>query len=139
VIKLLRKWQGGKGFEKLSKKAVDTASAFGLITMPHYTPHDYITGGKAVERMWLTATKNNIAVYPMTGPLFLFPRLIYGKGIGMTEEMIRELKVLRTEFTSLFSLKENTGEIFLFRLCYAEKPRIDSLRRPVKDIFCFET
>jgi molybdopterin/thiamine biosynthesis adenylyltransferase len=138
VIALLRKWQGGKGFEKISKKAVDSASAFALITMPAYTPDNYLMGGRAVQRMWLTATKNNIAVYPMTGPLFLFPRLMYGNGIGMTDEMIKELKLLREEFAGLFSLEKNVGEIFLFRLCYAEEPVVKSLRRSVKDIFCFE-
>lgn len=137
VIDYLREWKGGKGFEKLSQKAVDSASALGLITMPKFAPHDYIMGGRATERLWLTTTKNNIALYPMTGPLFLFPRLIYGGGIGMTPEMISELKVLRKEFVDIFSLPENTGEIFLFRLCNANEPKLKSLRRPVKDIFCF--
>lgn len=138
VISLLQKWRGGMGFEKMSKKAIDSASSFALITMPEYSPNQYIMGGRAVQRMWLTATKNNIAIYPMTGPLFLFPRLIYGNGIGMTQEMMHELSILRKEFEELFSLKKNCGEIFLFRLCHAKEPLIKSLRRPIEDIFCFE-
>ena len=139
VINLLRNWKKGKGFEKITGKAIDAATAIGLITMPKRDPMNYLNGGRSVQRMWLEATKNQLSIHPITGPLFLFPRLTIGKGEGMTEAMIDELPVLRKKFTKIFDLDKDKGEVFLFRVCIAGEPEKRSLRKHIDDILFFGT
>ena len=45
---------GGYGFAKLAKKSLASAGAVGLLTMPGESTEDYVRGGRAVQRVWLT-------------------------------------------------------------------------------------
>ena len=134
VVKLLAEWGGGKALENLAKKAVDAASAIGLITMPAFTPENFVMGGRAVERMWLTANKNGVSVQPMLAVPLHFARLIHGNSEGMPPFMKDEFEILRKRFLQLFPNAEGKGEIFLFRLSIAEEPKIKSYRYPVAEI-----
>lgn len=137
VIKYLNEWKGGKAFEKMSRKAIASASAIGFITMPEYNNTNYINGGRAMQKAWLLANKNNVSMHPMLAPIFLFTRLNHGNGIGMSEEMCAELQQLRNRFLKIFPINENQGEIFLFRLSVAKQPSVRSLRRPIKEVLSF--
>lgn len=134
VIKYLTIWKGGKAFEKLSRKAVDSASAVALVTMPAYDRKNYLLGGQCVERIWLEATKRNLSIQPMLAPLFLFTRLIHGNGENIPEKMSDELKELRKKFIDVFPIKENIGEIFLFKIAASSELHVKSLRKPVESV-----
>lgn len=134
VVKLLAEWGGGKALENLAKKAIDSASAVGLITMPSFTPENYVLGGRAVERMWLTANNIGISVQPMLAVPLHFARLIHGNSEGMPPFMKDEFEELRKRFVQLFPKIEGRGEVFLFRLSIAEQPKIKSYRYPVAEI-----
>lgn len=134
VIKYLNEWKGGSGFERLSRKCVANASALGLITMPEYGKESFFNGGRAIQRVWLAANQQNISFQPLTSPVFLFIRLIHGNGKGLTRSIIEELSALRSQFIKLFAVQNEKQEIFLFRLCIAEKPKVRSLRRPVEEV-----
>lgn len=134
VVKLLSEWRGGKALEKLAAKAVDAASAVGLITMPSFTPENFVLGGRAVERMWLTANENKISVQPMLALPLHFARLVYGNGIGMPDFMKEEFENLRKRYLDLFPRLDGKGEVFLFRLSIAEPPKIKSYRYPVSKV-----
>lgn len=134
VVKLLAEWGGGKALEQMARKAIAGASAVGLITMPEFSPENYVVGGRAVERMWLAANKNKISVQPMLAVPLHFARLIHGNSEGMPDFMKAEFEVLREEFLRIFPGIENNGEIFLFRLCIAKEPDIKSYRYPVNDV-----
>lgn len=134
VIEYLSKWQGGKAFEKMTRKAVDSASAIALLTMPAYDRNNYLLGGQCVQRIWLEATKRNLSIHPMLAPLFLFARLLHGNGENMPEKMSNEVKELRKKFIAIFPIKENIGEIFLFKISVASELRVKSLRKPVESV-----
>jgi hypothetical protein len=65
-LDLVRQWKQGVGLEKISRRAIDASSAVALITMPRTRLIDYFHGGRAVQRAWLTANRNRIALHPMT-------------------------------------------------------------------------
>jgi len=138
VINALKKWKKGSGFEKLSKKTVTSSSALCLITMPAYSPSDYFTGGRAVERTWLAANKMGVSFQPQSPATFFFARLTHGKGVELDTEEQNELHVLRERFLSIMNLKTNVSEIFLFRLCIANEPKVKSLRRDLTDVLIYE-
>lgn len=134
VVKLLAEWGGGKALENLAKKAINSASSVGLITMPGFSPMNYVKGGRAVERMWLTANKNKISVQPMLALPLHFARLIHGNSEGMPDFMKAEFEILRGRYLELFPGIEDKGEIFLFRLCIADEPEIKSYRYAVSEV-----
>lgn len=135
VVKLLAEWGGGKALENMARKAIKGASAVGLITMPSFSPENYLVGGRAVQRMWLAANKNKISVQPMLAVPLHFARLIHGNSEGMPGFMKAEFEKLREEFLNIFPNIEDKGEIFLFRLCIADEPEIKSYRYPVSEVF----
>jgi tRNA A37 threonylcarbamoyladenosine dehydratase len=137
VIKYLNLWHKGEAFEKISRKAVDSASAIGFLTMPEYNRNNYLDGGRAMQRIWLEATKINLAIHPLLAPLFLFTRLTHGKGKDMPENMCKELISLRKDFIKIFPVNDNIGEIFLFKIAKGKVPEIKSLRRSVETVLTF--
>jgi tRNA A37 threonylcarbamoyladenosine dehydratase len=137
VIKLLNQWDTGAAFEKLSKGAILSSSGIGLITMPTYSPENYIKGGQAVQRAWLSANINGLSFHPISAPLFLFARLIQGKGQGMTTKMIEELNVLNESLKDVFPILNKEQGIFMFRLSFADEASVRSLRRPLEDVIQF--
>jgi tRNA A37 threonylcarbamoyladenosine dehydratase/nitroreductase len=134
VIKLLNKWDTGAAFEKLSKGAIRSSSAIGMVTMPDYSPESYVKGGQAVQRAWLSANMNGLSFHPISAPLFLFARLIQGQGVGMTPKMIEELNILNQALIDIFpNLKQEQG-IFMFRLSFADEASVRSLRKPLEEV-----
>jgi hypothetical protein len=133
VIKLLNKWGGGSAFEKLSRSGIQSSSAIGLITMPSYSPENFIKGGEAVQRVWLQANMSGLSFHPISAPLFLFARLNHGNGKELTPKAEQELAKFQNELREVFpQLNEEEG-IFMFRLSYAEEASVRSLRKPLAE------
>jgi hypothetical protein len=137
AIKLLRDWNKGAAFKKLTNKIVDVSSAIGLLSMPGGSKADYLLGGRAVERLWLTATKLGYAFQPLSVPLFLFKRLTEGKGVGFTEQDMENLKRLKQDYGRILPGYDTKGHIFLFRLGRANEPEVKSLRRNLKEVLFY--
>lgn len=137
VIKLLNEWGGGAAFEKLSKTAVLSSAGIGLITMPEYSAENFIKGGEAVQRVWLSANLNGLSIHPVSAPIFFLARLNEGNGAEMTTDMIKELEELEAILNKIFSSLEKKQGIFMFRLSYADDASVRSFRKPVEEILQF--
>jgi len=134
VVKHLNKWGGGGAFEKLSKKCAESAYAIGIVTVPKLDRANFFNGGRALERVWLEAIKNNLNIHPISALTYIFTRLNHGKAEGMDDRMIKITTELRKEHEELFDTK-NEIEVFLFRVFKGDKPKKKSLRKPIEDIF----
>jgi ThiF family len=132
VLELVARLGGGRALEKPSKKAIASASAVGLLTVPSARPEDFLRGGRTLERVWLEANAHGYAFQPMTSLLYLFARLTDG-GVGLAPAEKAELEELRRLFERLFT-RRGQGELMLFRLARAEAPSARSLRRRVDDV-----
>lgn len=137
VINLLSEWNGGGAFKKLTQKAIDSAGAIGIITMPGGSDLNYLNGGRALQRVWLEANVNSIAFQPVSASLFIYNRLFEGNGVGLTPATCVRLREIRSEFERALRLPERSKEIFIFRLSISGEPEIVSLRRPLKEVFCY--
>jgi molybdopterin/thiamine biosynthesis adenylyltransferase len=134
VITLLNKWGGGSAFEKLSRNAIKSSSAIGLITMPTYAAENFVKGGEAVQRVWLQANLKGLSFHPISAPLFLFARLNHGNGDGLTHKVSEELAKLQEQLNLIFpQLKESEG-VFMFRLSFADDASVRSLRKPLEEL-----
>ena len=136
VLNLIKKWKKGTGLERLSYKSGLAAAAIGLITMPQYKSQDFIDGGKAAERMWLTANLNHISLHPMTASILHFNVLKYGKGLDNDPYLKARFEQLNTLFYECFSnVGANEVPVFLCRLFYADQEAYPSERLPIDQIF----
>jgi ThiF family len=134
TLDLVRRIGGGQGLEKASCKALAGASAVGLITMPRRIVGAYFWGGRAVERMWLTAAQRRIALHPMTTLAYMFSQFRYG-GLRDLEAETRETLIeLYPCYKRLFPTSDVRADVFLFRLSYAEETTQRSSRRRLDDV-----
>jgi molybdopterin/thiamine biosynthesis adenylyltransferase len=134
TLELVSRVGGGHGLEKASCKALAGASAVGLITMPHRNAVAYFWGGRAVERLWLTAAQRQLALHPMTALAYMLSRHRTGSSSGLDTETQKMLHELCPRYGRLFSVSEGEADVFLFRLSYAEDTTQQSLRRHLDDV-----
>jgi nitroreductase len=143
---LLSKWAimarlkavgGGIALEDLAKQCVASSSAIGLLTTRGTAPADYFRGGRALQRVWLTATQYGLALQPWTGLPYLFARVERGQGDGLAAEEIAELRKLRQRYLERFTVAKDEAEVLLFRLGQAAAPTAISLRRPIDQVLTF--
>ncbi|MBG9375042.1 Rv1355c family protein [Panacibacter sp. DH6] len=134
VIKTVREIDGAQALRSASLPHAATSSAIGLLSMPSYTPADFVIGGRIAQRLWLQSTEMNIAFQPLIAPLYLFPRIIFGNGEDLPPYMIDELQILRQQFLQIFPGSNERGEVFLFRIFKAADVEKRSLRLKLEDI-----
>lgn len=134
AMAFLKQFKGGRFFETAALRSIKQASAIGLITMPKASPENYIQGGRSFERLWLTCEKHNVALHPIITPLYFFPRLDGISDSSLSEEELLETKVQKKNFIDLFKMGAEQAGVFLFKLSYAGKPEIKSLRLPVREV-----
>ncbi len=136
VVQFLKRLGVGGAIEDLSRKAVQAASAVGLLTMKGFNAETFFLGGRALQSVWLSATANGLSIQPMSTLPYIFGRLLHGSGFDDNE--IRVLTALRSRYEGLFRLDKNIAELLLFRIAKTGPPAVRSLRRPVSEVLSFE-
>ncbi len=137
-LSYLRQIKRGQGLERNSRKMIAAASAVGLLTFSGTEPLSYFNGGRAIQRVWLTATTLGLAFHPMTALPYLLARLTRGDGEGLTAENQQQLTELGKIYRYVLPIPDDHAEIMLFRLAKAEPPTVRSLRRGLDEVLmCF--
>ncbi|APR83156.1 Putative MOLYBDOPTERIN BIOSYNTHESIS PROTEIN MOEY [Minicystis rosea] len=137
-ILFLREIGGGRALEKSGRDAIEAASAVCFLTHPGASPEGYFRGGRALERVWLTATKLGLAVQPVAGSVYLWTRIEHGGGEGLAPDEIATLRAQRVRFREIFEVPSDVAEVMMFRVAVADPPSARSLRRSVDDVLVFE-
>lgn len=135
VIATLNLWEEGKGFEKLSNKSIRSSGAIGVITVSSEKMEDVLNGGRLLERIWLYATMHNLALHPISAPLFLYNKITTDSRHGLNNSNVTEIYSFYSHLCSIFPALSNQSGIFLFRLSAADAPSARSLRQPLEEIY----
>ncbi|WP_327360240.1 Rv1355c family protein [Streptomyces sp. NBC_01296] len=136
-LAFIRRIGGGASFEEGARKLVAASSAIGVLSIPGTTPDAYARGGRALQRLWLTAASRGLAVQPLTALLYLLARVERGGGAGLDPEEIATLQALRTRLAKILPHRPDNAELILVRLSYAPPPAVRSLRRDVRSCLRF--
>jgi hypothetical protein len=128
VAELLRRWKRGHGLERTTRQALLGASAVGLLTASNDSIRDRFVAGRALERVWLTATRRGVALQPHTSSIFLIARALGGGQGDFEAETLGELLGLQARLRGAFRMQGT--ELFMFRLFPGCEPLGRSLRRP---------
>ncbi len=108
-----------------------SSSAFGLLQMPGKSPKDFVNGGRALQRIWLTATAEGLSFQPTTGITFLIQRLYMEDGKGLSPSEKKIVEAAETRLKELFPTTRDKAIIMLFRIGKSGPPKAYSLRRKV--------
>lgn len=130
--------EGGHGLGKATLKAVASASALCRLTVPGHHGTSHLRGGRALQRVWLEATRAGLSFQPMTALLYLFARLERGQGAGFSPSEQEWLQELRARYVRILPNVPGASEMMLFRLSIAGPPTARSLRRPVGEVLTFD-
>jgi hypothetical protein len=129
---------GGGGLDKITRKTLAVSSAVGLLTAPGISRDTFFAGGRAVQRVWLTASRIGLAFQPMSVLTYLFARMERGAGEGLNGEDVAALKRIRSAYREIFEVGPDDAEVFLFRLGKAGPPTARAIRRALADVLTIE-
>jgi hypothetical protein len=132
VMKFVNNMGAGKAIDNTARVWAETSSAVGLLTVADKTPDAFFYGGRCLERLWLEATRRDLAFH-ILGLLSFFDRLAHD-GEGFDEDECATLRQLRDRFEKLFPVSEGHVETVLFRVL-PPNPLVDrTYRRGVESM-----
>ncbi len=98
------------------------SAAIALLSVRGDQPEDFVRGGQVLERIWLTATRHQVAFQPITGITFLLLRRRLTGGQGLSHHHRKLLDRLAIEFERAYPEAVAESPIMLFRLGLAPPP-----------------
>lgn len=133
VVALVRASRGGQALQDAARQSISAASAVGLLRVDADEDASWITAGRAMQRVWLTATAHGLSVQPMSSLLFMFAMLEGPDARVFDEDERARLHELRERLERVLPGAPARG--FLFRLSTAAAPSVQALRLPI-DAVC---
>lgn len=117
-----------------TRRTIASSAAFGAISLPSDTALDFFVGGRALERVWLQATRAGLAFQPLAGLACLFQRVRAGDPGDLSRAGFARLRDLSSEVSAFFAAGER-ALVMIFRLGKArnETP-VRTLRRPLSSV-----
>jgi molybdopterin/thiamine biosynthesis adenylyltransferase len=137
-LKLIRPWVMANAMNKIgmakvaagvSKKGVKQASAMGLIRIKGNDSRSFFEGGRAMQRLWLEATRLGISYQPITILTFLRRYWTLDKTEIFTPEHKKLFESVWTDYEQVFNCNDQESHIMLFRLGYGSKVKVGTLRK----------
>jgi molybdopterin/thiamine biosynthesis adenylyltransferase/nitroreductase len=121
----------------LSYRGILQASVVGLVKCHDATPEQFFEGGRALQRIWLAATRAGLDFQPMTAITLFRLRWQLGRQHAFASKQRRALETLWPNYERLFSAAgtQHQGHVMLFRLGYGKRAACRTLRRPTTSFF----
>lgn len=109
-----------------------TATAIGAVLCSGCGPSDFVTAGRTVERIWLSATSLGLSMQPLVGTLFFYLRLRFESGNFFSK---KERILIENAYTVAEKiLRADQKHIaFMFRIGRGDSPSAHAIRFPLKD------
>jgi molybdopterin/thiamine biosynthesis adenylyltransferase len=132
VMALLAEWEAGRALGDGTRDRVMSCSALAAIVIGSDTPRDYVRGGAAAERVWISATRSNLGVQPLS-PVFLYARNDNDRG-GLSARFSTELAALQLRFDAVLGLLPGEAPALLLRLSHHAGSAVRSARLPLAQV-----
>jgi nitroreductase len=120
---------------RISYNGITQASAVGLVKCRDFTPESFIQGGRALQRIWLAATREGLDFQPMTAITLFWLRWQLGRQDAFAERQRRLLESMWPAYERLFigDADAGQGHVMLFRIGYGRPVACRTLRRPIQN------
>lgn len=132
VMAILNRLGMGNLISTVSYQGLRSASAVGLIKCAGRSPMELIEGGRALERIWLTAERLGLSFQPMTA-ITLFWLRYQAEGRNAFDPAHRRLlERLWPRYRRLFDVRsDQEGHVMLFRIGRGRPVACRTLRKPL--------
>jgi len=128
MLKILNKIIGvSKMIVKENTEKYAKSGSLGVIVARGSTSKDFVQAGRAVGRVWLTATKLGLAVHPCTGVLYFMENINGGNSKVFSTPHIQLIKSAYSDITRTFGVI-NKNIPMLMRIGFADEPSARSQR-----------
>lgn len=128
-----------RGLPMRARQIYRRSGAIALLAVDGERPEDFVRGGQVMERIWLTATREGMALQPITGITFLLLRLRLAGGEGLGPSHQRLLARLDREFVEIFGDVGRQTPVMLFRIGLASAPSARAPRLPLDQVLVVDT
>ena len=129
VMEYLAAWNGGEALGEVTRDRLAASSALAVLTVQGSDPSSYVRGGSAVERFWITAHEQGLAVHPVS-PVFLYAVEPEDYASLVAPQFTEELVTLATSFRSLVGVSTDEQLVLVLRVSHAPPPTARSGRLP---------
>lgn len=143
LLRMLRPWKRMQWIHRLglgrllslpSVWSVRRSGAIGIVSLPEATPAGFLVGGRAFQRIWLSACSEGLAFQPLGSIAVFFAHLQQLDGQRMSARHQRQLQTLICRCGQLVPTMHGRTIQVAFRLGYASRPVVRALRRPVDEV-----
>lgn len=144
IIRALRSWRmmktlNGLGLSRLLTMptiwSVKRCVGLALLSVDAPSQEQFIFAGRAMERLWLAATRAGLSVHPLGSlPIFLAHEFIL-QGQKLTARHRSLARRLAGRLEELVPQIRGRTLVLVLRLGYAASTKVRSLRRPVESFF----
>lgn len=101
---------------------------------PPSTLKDYVESGIAMQRLWLTATANNLHLQPEMTPVIFRWYARGGRAISADSAINSRLAPLASQFETLADATQEESFAFFCRVGHSERPLSRSLRKSLSQL-----
>lgn len=134
VARFLRARDAGAGLRAHGRVLIESASAIGMLSMDADRPGDWLRAGRAMQRLWIEATRMGLGWQPVGTVLYMLHMLDAPVGAMFGARERRVLMEQAQGLDALFPASARRVPVMMFRLARAPVPAVRALRRPVDDI-----
>lgn len=132
VMEFLAQWEAGAALGDRTREVVTGSSALAVVTIAGQQPADYLRGGAAMERVWITAERGGLGVQPIS-PVFLYARDA-ADFAALSSPYASALAELQTRFATVLGLRDDESPILVMRMSHDPRPVLRSERLPLSEI-----
>jgi nitroreductase len=134
VMNVLNRIGMGRVFASAAARGLYHCSAAALLTVEGTGRLDFLQGGRALERTWLTVTDLGLDMQPMTAITLFWLRCQLEGEESFAKPHRRLLRTLWDDYRALFPGVdfERHGQVMLFRLGYGRPMKIRTRRKPLE-------
>lgn len=143
VLSTLRPWSrarvanalgGSKTTGEYGKKLAMKSGAIGVISVPDLTPATAVAAGRAMERVWLRATKLGLGFSPLATLPLLGLRAEALGGDGLSAHHTEKLRGAYADLRLLVGARPGQHVLFAFRVGHNPPPAVRALRRSLDSV-----
>lgn len=117
-----------------SAQAVRASGAIGVLSVTNASPELHLTGGRALQRVWLASQAERLALHPLGSlPVFLAHHQQMGGSLLLPAHQRRVARIAEG-FGRLVPNVANRSVVMMFRLGSAAAPTVRSLRRSIDEV-----
>jgi hypothetical protein len=102
---------------------------------PLHTFDDYLKGGRAIQRLWLTVTQLGLHLQPEMTPLIFASYSRARVRFSGDPVMLERGKQIARELEGLIGTSAGSCAVFMARLGAGRAPNARSLRKPLRELF----